>query len=55
MKVTPLPDAVRQLLHIPNNYVPALLLTIGKADTTKERQRGYRKPVGEFVSFNSFN
>lgn len=49
------PDALRQLLNIPDEYVPALLITIGKADTTKERPRGYRRPVGEFVTYNSFS
>ncbi|GKU77299.1 nitroreductase family protein [Paenibacillus sp. L3-i20] len=47
------PDVLRQILNIPDQYVPALLIAMGKADTTKERARGYRKPVGEFVSYNS--
>jgi putative NAD(P)H nitroreductase len=48
------PEMMRQILHIPENYVPALLLTIGKEDLEKRRPRGYRKPVGEFVSFDRF-
>lgn len=48
------PEMMRQILHIPENYVPALLLTIGKEDIEKRRPRGYRKPVGEFVSFDRF-
>lgn len=47
-------EMMRQILHIPHNYVPALLLTIGKEDLEKRRPRGYRKPVGEFVSFDRF-
>jgi len=30
------------------------MITMGEEDTSKTRMRGYRKPVGEFVSFNSF-
>jgi len=48
------PEAVRSALHIPESYVPAMMITIGKEDTTGMRPRGYRKPVGEFVSYNSF-
>ncbi|MGQ7887105.1 nitroreductase family protein [Paenibacillus sp. WC2504] len=48
------PEMMRQILHIPDNYVPALLLTIGKEDLEKRRPRGYRKPVGEFTSFDRF-
>lgn len=47
-------DRMRQILHIPENYVPALLLTIGKENLEKRRPRGYRKPVGEFTSFDRF-
>ena len=45
------PDAVRSLFNIPDNYVPALLITIGKADTSKQGVRGYRKFVNEFVEY----
>lgn len=48
------PEMMREILHIPENYVPALLLTIGKENLEKRRPRGYRKPVGEFVSFDRF-
>ncbi len=47
-------DEVRQLFNIPENYEIALLITMGKEDTTKRRMRGYRKPVGEFVTFDRF-
>ncbi|NHN32101.1 nitroreductase family protein [Paenibacillus agricola] len=47
-------DALAKALNIPDAYVPALIITIGKEDTSKQRSRGYRKPVGEFVSYNSF-
>ncbi|OPH58442.1 NAD(P)H nitroreductase [Paenibacillus ferrarius] len=43
-----------QALNIPANYVPVLLVALGKEDTEKRRPRGYRKPVGEFVSFDKF-
>ncbi|WP_240415608.1 nitroreductase family protein [Paenibacillus periandrae] len=48
------PKAVSEVLDIPDTHVPVLLITIGKEDTSKLRPRGYRKPVGEFVSFNKF-
>lgn len=48
------PEMMCQLLNIPDNYVPVLLITIGKELTEKRRPRGYRKPVGEFVSFDRF-
>ncbi|ULL18584.1 nitroreductase family protein [Paenibacillus sp. H1-7] len=48
------PDAVRSALHVPDRYVPAMMIAIGKEDTGSQRPRGYRKPTGEFVSYNSF-
>lgn len=48
------PEVLRQALQIPDRYVPAMLITIGKEDTGKQRPRGYRKPTGEFVTFNGF-
>jgi putative NAD(P)H nitroreductase len=46
------PDEMRELFNIPENYEIVLLITMGKEDTKKQRMRGYRKPVGEYVSFN---
>lgn len=48
------PEEIRQILSIPDRYVPALMITIGKEDLSGQRVRGYRKPVGEFVSYNQF-
>ncbi|WP_282938549.1 nitroreductase family protein [Paenibacillus sp. RC67] len=48
------PEALRQELRIPDNYVPAMLITIGKEAVSSQRPRGYRKPTGEFVSYNIF-
>lgn len=48
------PDAMRRLLSFPDNYIPVMLIAIGKEDNSSFRPRGYRKPVGEFVSFNRF-
>lgn len=45
------PDAVKNIFDIPENYVPALLITIGKADASKQGVRGYRKFINEFVSY----
>ncbi|TXK76802.1 nitroreductase family protein [Paenibacillus sp. N3.4] len=48
------PETLCSSLNIPDHYVPAMLITIGKEDTSSQRPRGYRKPVREFVSYNSF-
>ncbi|MFD0677992.1 MULTISPECIES: nitroreductase family protein [unclassified Paenibacillus] len=48
------PDRITQALNITDRYVPAMLITLGKEDTSKQRPRGYRKPNGEFVSYNGF-
>ncbi|MCR8630965.1 nitroreductase family protein [Paenibacillus radicis (ex Xue et al. 2023)] len=48
------PVRITQALNIPDRYVPAMLITLGKEDTSKQRPRGYRKPNGEFVSYNGF-
>ena len=46
-------DALRSEFNIPDHLQPIMLITIGKS-VDKTRARGYRKPVGEFVQFNSF-
>ncbi|MDF2984604.1 MAG: nitroreductase family protein [Eubacterium sp.] len=45
------PDKIKNMLGIPDNLVPALLITLGKADPSKQGTRGYRKPTNEFVEF----
>jgi len=47
-------DAIRQILRIPDRYEITMMITIGQSDPSKLRPRGYRKPVGEFVTFGSF-
>lgn len=46
-------DEMRKEFNIPTHLEPMMLITIGKS-VDKTRPRGYRKPVGEFVQFNSF-
>ena len=46
-------DSLRKEFNIPANLEPVMMITIGKS-VEKERPRGYRKPVGEFVQFNSY-
>lgn len=48
------PGAVSNLLNAPDHLVPVMMITIGKEKTSKPRPRGYRKPVGEFVSYGKF-
>lgn len=48
------PEAIRQILHIPDRYEITMMITLGKGDSTRLRPRGYRKPVGEFVTIGSF-
>lgn len=48
------PDQVQSILNIPDKYIPAMLIAIGKEDTSSQRPRGYRKPVREFVTHQSF-
>lgn len=43
-----------EMFNIPAHLVPVMLIAIGKADPGSERPRGYRKPLGEFVTYNSF-
>ncbi len=47
-------DKMKELFHIPDNLKPVLLISMGKEDETKKRMRGYRKPIGEYVTFQSF-
>ncbi|MDR0270546.1 nitroreductase family protein [Paenibacillus sp.] len=47
-------EQVRQAVTIPDRFVPVMMITIGKEDSGKRRPRGYRKPVAEFVTYNSF-
>lgn len=48
------PEILQKKLNIPDAYVPAMLIAIGKEDARKPRPRDYRKPVLEFVSYNQF-
>lgn len=38
------------VLRIPEDLIPVMMITLGKADEENLRPRGYRKPVDEFVS-----
>lgn len=46
-------DELRKEFAIPENLEPVMMITIGKS-VDKVRPRGYRKPVGEFVQFNTY-
>lgn len=44
-------DKIIQLLNIPENEVPVMMITMGKVDKSTSKIRGYRKPAAEFVKF----
>lgn len=44
-------DKIIELLNIPENEVPAIMITMGKMDKSSSKIRGYRKPADEFVKF----
>lgn len=44
-------DKISQLLSIPENEIPVLMITMGKMDKSSSKIRGYRKPAAEFVKF----
>lgn len=48
-------EELQRILDIPDHYVPAMLITIGKKSEAKQRPRGYRKPINEYVSFNKMH
>lgn len=48
------PEELKKEFNIPENLIPVLMITLGKADKSRERARGYRKPVSEFVTFENF-
>jgi putative NAD(P)H nitroreductase len=47
-------DKVKKLYNIPENLEPVLMITMGKEDTTNIRMRGYRKPIKDYVTFETF-
>lgn len=44
-------DKIKELLAIPENEEPVLMITMGKMDKNSNRIRGYRKPASEYVKF----
>ncbi|MFT9846214.1 nitroreductase family protein [Aneurinibacillus sp. REN35] len=46
---------IKQVLHIPERFIPVMMITIGKEKTNHPRPRGYRKPIGEFVHYGAFS
>lgn len=45
------PEKLKEVLSIPDNQEPVMMITIGKEKVQSRRPRGYRKPVGEFVKY----
>lgn len=44
-------DQVREILNIDDTNEVVMMITIGKEKVSSRRPRGYRKPVGEFVTY----
>lgn len=44
-------DKIRKILNIPEQEVPALMITMGKMDPDSAKIRGARKTTGEYVKF----
>ncbi|WP_127531441.1 nitroreductase family protein [Paenibacillus kobensis] len=44
-------EVLANLLDVPEQLVPVMMITIGKSATESFRPRGYRKPVNEFVRY----
>lgn len=44
-------DKIKDILNIPDNEEPTIMITMGKIDNSSSKVRGYRKPVDEFVKF----
>lgn len=44
-------DKIRELLNIPQDEIPVIMITMGKMDKNSNKVRGYRKPTDEFVKF----
>jgi len=44
-------EKVNEILNIPDNEIPVLMITMGKIDPTSYRVRGARKAPGEFVKY----
>lgn len=47
-------NAVHKELNAPDHMMPVLMIAIGKSDKNTIRQRGYRKPITEFVKQETF-
>lgn len=44
-------EKIRELLKIDDNLEPVLMITFGKEKVESRKPCGYRKPVGEFVTY----
>ncbi|MBS4201612.1 nitroreductase family protein [Bacillus sp. FJAT-49732] len=44
-------EQIRALLNIPHTHEVVMMITIGKEKESSRRLRGYRKPIGEFVTY----
>lgn len=47
-------NKIKTLLEVPSQWIPILLVALGKQDTTKKEQAFPRKPIESIVSYESF-
>ncbi len=48
------PDAMAKLLHLPENYIPVMLIVLGKGEAPT-RARAYRHPLHDVVKIDYFD
>ncbi|GMK41218.1 putative NAD(P)H nitroreductase MhqN [Paenibacillus sp. CCS19] len=44
-------QALKELIEVPEGFIPVMMITIGHASPESMRPRGYRKPTGEYVTY----
>ena len=44
-------EKVSEILDIPDNKIPVIMITMGKIDPSSNKIRGARKAAGEFVKY----
>jgi len=45
------PEDVKRIVHMEDHLEPVMMIALGKEKMSSRKPRGYRKPVGEFVTY----